>query len=294
MAEIRKLKKQLLREERQKRRNSSPRPRLLRRLILGLLLLAVALASVYWVSRERILDYRFARAEALLDRGETAAAAAAFQRFQANHPRQRLAPEALFRAGEILHLYEQKQQEALLVYLLVIRDYPQSRWAHEARVQAADIYKNRLSDYNQAISLLQKIADSDFPGAASVQYEIADCYFRLNNFEQARIEFEGLQKAFPDSPLLPEVQFRIGMTLALERNFPAAIAALQKVVELWPGNRYAIEARFQLAALYVEQELLQKALELLVGLRGQYPEPIALEKRIERVEERIRKKRKAG
>jgi len=282
-----------LREERRRQRNSSPRYRLLRRLGLVLLLLLLLAAVFYRVNRERILEYRFTRAETLLDNGEATAAAVAFQNFQAAYPESRLAPEALFRAGEILNLYQQNHQQALLVYLLVVRDYPQGRWAQQARIQAADLYKNRLGDYNQAISLLQKVVDSGVPEADRVQYEIADCYFRLNNFEQARIEFESLQKNFPESPLLAEVQFRIGMTLTLERNFSAAATALSRVSELWPESRFATEARFQLASVYVEQELLQKALGILEGLRGQYPDPEALQLRIERVEERIRKKKKA-
>jgi len=253
-------------------------------------LLAVVLSQL---NRDQILEYRFARAETLYEHGEAAKAAAAYRSLQAADPDHRLAPEALFRAGEILNLNQQQYQEALLVYLLVVRDYPQSRWAQQARIQAAGLYRNRLGDYNQAISLLQKVVDSGIPEADRMQYEIADCYFRLNNFEQARIEFESLQKNFPGSSLLDEVQFRIGMTLVLERNLPAAAEALIKVSEHWPESRFAAEARFQLASVYVEQELLQKALGILKNLRDHYPDPDALELRIKRVEERIRKKKKA-
>jgi len=282
-----------LKEERRRLRNSSPVRRRLRRLFIGLLLLLPLLGVVYLTQLDSLFAYRFERANELLKAGQYQAAAKAFQALQQDLPTQADAPHALYLAGEIRHLYLQQEQEALLAYLLLARDYPDSPEALDAELRAADIYKNHLRDYNQALSLLQKVADSDPPHPDQVQYEIADAYFRLNNFEQARIEFESLVNTFPDSALLPEVQYRIGMALVFEKKLPEAAHSLERVAELWPGHRYAIEARFHLAGVLEEQEHLQRALVILRELRGVYPQPEILAERTRQVEERIRKKKKA-
>jgi len=83
------------------------------------------------------------------------------------------------------------------------------------------------------------------------------------------------------------------MTLVLEKKYPEAAKALKRVTELWPGHRYAIEARLHLAGVLEEQEYLQQALGVLKELRGIYPQPEILSQRTRQVEERIRKKKKA-
>jgi TolA-binding protein len=293
MAEIRKLKKQLLKEERKRLRNSSAVHGRLRRLLLGLLLVVPLVGAVYLGNQDKIFAYRFERAGRLLEVKQYQAAVEAFQSLREDHPEQPGAPRALFLAAETQQLYLQQSQEALLAYLLLARDYPDSPEAVNAQLRAAELYKNELRDYNQALTLLQKVADAKPPNPDLVQYEIADTYFRLNNFEQARIEFESLAANYPDSLLLPEVQYRIGMALVFEKRLPEAARALQQVVDTWPGHRFAIEAKFHLAGVLEEQEYLQRALAILKELQGVYPQGEVLEQRMQQVEERIHKKKKA-
>lgn len=265
----------------------------MRRLLIGLLLLIPVLGAVYLTNLDSIYSYRFERANRLLKQERYQAAVEAFQALQKDHPDLAGAPRALYLAAETRHLYLHQEQEALLSYLLLTRDYPDSSEAVSAQLRAADIYKNHLREYNQALALLQKVADTNPPNPDQVQYEIADSYFRLNNFEQARIEFEALASNFPDSVLLPEVQYRIGMALVFEKKLSEAASALKRVAELWPGHRYAIEARFHLAGVLEAQEFLQRALTILKELQGVYPQPDILAGRMQQVEDRIRKKKKA-
>jgi TolA-binding protein len=126
-----------------------------------------------------------------------------------------------------------------------------------------------------------------------MQYEVADCYFRLNNFDQARIEFDSLRKKHPQSPLIAEVQYRIAMTYALEGKLPEAAGAYQLVMERWADSPYALEARFGLATVLEEQEELLEALKILESLAGIYPNQGILERKTVQVRERIAKKKKA-
>ncbi len=291
--EIRKLQKKLLREELKRRRKNSKRSRLLVTGSLILLILLFAGGAFYRYNLDNLLEADFQRGQERVEEGNYQGAVDVFEAIYHRHPNYHLAPQALFEAGEVLNLYQQRYPEALLTYLLVEKDFPDSKAAHSARRQIAEIYKYRLRDYSRAVVAYQKILDDGVADGDRVQYELADCYFRLNNFEQARIEFESLLKNWPQSPLVPQVHYRIATAYLLDGDLKAAEAAFREVIHNWPKDPFALEARFGLAGALEEGEHLVDALKVLKDLRGVYPNTEILEQRIAQVQERIRKKKKA-
>ena len=196
-------------------------------------------------------------------------------------------------AAAILDLYLSRPYESIHAYLLIIRDYPLTSTAANARKNIADIYKNRLRDYEQASVYYQRVLEGDFIRKDIIQYELADCYFRLNNFEQSRIELETFLVKYPNSPLVPEARYRIATAYSLEDNFARAEEAFRSLASDYPGNPLSLEARFEIGSLLARQEKLTKALEVFRGLRGEYPRTEVLNHKIERIKERIQKKKKA-
>jgi len=251
--------------------------------------LVVLLGGGVWyrVNLDEILEKRFQKGLALRDAGQYAAAAELLGELQADHPTCARAPAALLQAAELLHINLGRYQEALVGYLTVERDYASSEEAARARRQAAELYKYRLGDQLQAIAAYQKLIDAGAEGSDRFQYEVADSYFRLNNFEQACIEFESLLKDYPGSTLLSEVQFRVAMVKVLEGDLDGAMAAYRVVTERWPQSPYAVEAQFGLAGVLEERERLREALAILDALKGRYPNPEALAQRIEHLKGRI-------
>lgn len=283
------MKKQILWEELRRR---GKKPRHQRWLLVGAIIMAVLLAGAawYWVNLDDILEKRYQKGLALRDAGDYAGAAELLRKLQADHPECARAPEALLQSAKLLHLNLDRYQDALLVYLTIERDYAGSVEAREALRQAADLYKYRLNDQAKAITAYQRLIDDGGEEADRLQYELADGYFRLNNFEQARIEFEHLLSGHPRSQLAPEVQFRIAVTHALEGDTEKALAAYREVPVRWPQSPYALEARFGQATVLEERDRLQEALTILDGLRGSYPNQEALARRITNLEGRLGKK----
>ena len=173
------------------------------------------------------------------------------------------------------------------------RDVPGAPEGAAARRQGESVYKFRLNDCRQAMAGYQKVLDQPGHENDQLQYGVPDCYFRLNNFAQARLEFESLNKNYAHSDLVAEVQYRIAMTYALEGKQPEAASTYSLVIEQWPESPYALEARFGLATVLEEQEKLLEALKILEELTGVYPKQDILERKIEQVRERIDKKKKA-
>jgi TolA-binding protein len=291
--EIQKLKKRILREELKRRRKNSKKHHLLIRGALLVLILFFGGLIYYVTHLDKLLADDYIRAETLLEEQRYEQAAAAFRRLYERHPSFSQAPQAIYHTAEILNLYLQKYHEAVLAYLMVEKDYPGTELSRRAQRQVAEIYKNRLRDYPRAIVVYQRLLDSGAEDGDRIQYEVADAYFRLENFEQARIEFDSLLKNYPDSPLLAEVAYRIAVTWSLEGQPVEAENAFRRVAERWPESTYALEALYGLATSLEEREELREALALLETLQGSYPNSEAVKKKIEQVKERARKKKRA-
>lgn len=291
--EVERLKKRLLQEELRRRRRNSPVYRLLV-ILVPLVLLVTTIAIWYHYSTlEERLHASFAQAENLVLGGEYEDAIVEYLDIYEDHPGFVLAPNALFRAGEVQNLFVKRFHDALLSFHNLERDYPDSPFVAEALRQEAGIYKNRLRDYGRAAALYQKLLDLGMEPADRFQYELSDCYFRLNNFEQARIEFSNLLKSWPESSLTTEVEYRIGMSYALEGKLIEAEKAFRDILKQKPDDGFAIETKFSLASVLEDQERLRESLKVLKALEGIYPAPEALQRKIEKIEERIKKKKRA-
>ena len=264
-------------------------------IFLGLTLLSTIAAGGFWyyTNLQTRLEETFQKGLALRQAGQYVEAVELFEQLHDQNPTFARIPEVLFQTAEIQELYLERYSDALLTYLMLERDFPEAAEVMPAMKQVAALYKYRLNDCSQATAVYQKILDLPVLEKDQLQYEVADCYFRLNHFDQARIEFDSLLKNYPDSTLIAEVQYRIAMTYALEGKQPEAAGAYRLVVELWPESSYALEASFGLATVLEEQEKLLEALKILEDLAGHYPKQDILERKTEQVRERIEKKKKA-
>lgn len=286
------MKKRLLMEE-LRRQGKAPKTRLWVVLGLFFVLLVAAIGFWYYVNLQTRLEETFQNGLALRQAGKYVEAVDLFEKLHDEYPDFERVPQSLFQSAEIQDLYLGRYSDALLTYLLLERDFPEAAEVVQARKQVAVLYKYRLNDCGQAIAVYQKVLDQPDPGNDQLQYEVADCYFRLNNFDQARIEFDSLTKSYPQSLLIAEVQYRIAMTYALEGKLPEAAGAYRLVVERWSESPYALEASFGLATVLEEQEELLEALKILESLAGIYPKQDILERKTAQVRERIEKKKKA-
>lgn len=276
-----------------RRQGKAPKPG--RWLLCGIVLVLLLASGAFWyrANLQSILEERYQKGLSHRQAAAYEQAVDVFMQLFADHPEFERVPAALYHVAEIQDLYLERYNDALLTYLLLERDYPNAEEVPAAQQQVAVLYKYRLNDCSQAIVAYQKVLDRTDQEYDQLQYEIADCYFRLNNFEQARIEFESLLKSHPESERAAEVQFRIAVTYALEGKLPDAADAYRQVLEGWPESAYALEARFGLATVLEEQEKLLEALSLLEELAGHYPNPEILERKTAQVRERINKKKKA-
>ncbi|SHJ50074.1 Tetratricopeptide repeat-containing protein [Malonomonas rubra DSM 5091] len=260
--------------------------------VLLLLLIAAAAVPVYQQLQKTAPERLFDKALELESRGKIDAAQEKFRSIFTSYPQSDLAPVALLRSGKIWHYDKRQEQRALLEYLQLEHDYSGHSEVREAQLSAAKIIKHSLRDYSRAIGFYQRLLDQSTVDRDQLYYEIADCYFRLDNYSQARIELETLLEEYPQTSLLADVLYRKGSLLLLENKLEAARQDWQQLIEQFPENKQSIQARFNLAQLLEEGERLQEALKMYQELQD-FPRPALLQEKIEHLKKRIAAKKKA-
>lgn len=250
-------------------------------LLLGTLLLPVL--RHYQASEPQQLLTKGIKLEGL---GRAPEALQKFRLLLQEYPESEEAAAALYRVARLWDFDLLEPQRALLKYLQLERDYPDSKDVHSAREAAARIVKYDLRDDMQAIGYYQRLLDSQQGQPDQYLYEIADSYFRLDNYSQARIELENLLAEYPESPLVADVLHRKAIILTFESRFDEAQQDWQSLMEQFPDSTYQGQARFNLAILLEEKGELEQALVEYLQLED-FSRPLLLEQKINHLKRRI-------
>lgn len=198
---------------------------------------------------------------------------------------------ALYRTAQIYQYDQKNYQSALLYYLKLEKEYPESDLTHRAREQSAALLKYQRQDCQQAIPFYQRLIEENDTLTDRYQYEIADCYMRLKNWAQAAIEFETLIETSSRSELLPLVLYRYANNLLLNRQRDAARATLQRLYNQNTNNKLALEAGFRLAEMLEEEGKNKAALEAFTAL-GKIKKSDRITLKIDQLKRRINEKKR--
>jgi len=147
---------------------------------------------------------------------------------------------ARYLMGRIYQVTESKA-EAAQAYDAVIAGYEQQKKDAAATLARPDLLAKNPGERLR----LEGIVKNPPPDhvAASVFYS-ACLGYESGKFGEALGKFQEFAKAFPQSPLLPEAQLRVGFCQAQMKQFPEAIATLQPMLDKQP--RLADQIQFWL------------------------------------------------
>lgn len=261
-------------------------------LILVVLALAASFYPAYHQQQLTASQRLFAEGVKLESLGQPASAEKIYQEIYQRYPQTQEAAASLFRIAKFWQLNRQDVQRALLYYLKVEHDYPENPLVLPACEEAARIVKYALRDFSRAIEFYQRLLDLNTGTPDQYYYEIADCYFRLENYPQARIELETLLEKYPQSTLSADVLYRKAGILLLEGRAEEARQDWLDVIDQYPDSKYRIQAEFDLAKVLEEDGFLTEALQHYQQLKGDV-EPALLDEKIKHLQKRIKDKREA-
>lgn len=195
----------------------------------------------------------------------------------------------LDRLGKINALYLHDYDDAIGYYQTLVRFAPKSEPAVAARATVADIYHHRLGDLQAAIDAYQKLV-IDFPNhpeTRRAQLQIANAYFQLRSYEQARTEAELVINRWPKSDEAAQARFQIANSYYVQARFPQAIATYERLLEEKPNPSLVALVLFELGNCFQELNQSERALAYYFACLPDHPDPLMVQRRIQRLRERL-------
>lgn len=191
--------------------------------------------------------------------------------------------EALARLGDLLYLRAGEPAAAADAYRRLILDAPTHREAWGAREKLADIDRNHLHDFSEAIANEQALAASGQAGADKFGYRAAKGYLELRDYPQCRKEARALVEAYPDGEWTDDALFLIATAFQLEGKHREAIGTLREVIARFPGTEAAARALYGIGGEQVSLGELEAALGTYLEVLPVHPDPARVQPDIARV-----------
>jgi TolA-binding protein len=275
------------------RSSAVPRParpaRLLRVGLLAALLLVAALGAGCLPNSEarQLAD----KARGLWETGRYQDAARNFMTIAELYPNSSLAEESLFWAACLYQYYLQDYEQAGRQYQHLLVTFPHGRYFYDAKQNLAEVYEQNKETRHRALQIYQQLLLA--PQLAAQQdrlhLHIARLNLQMGKMDQARMEVRDLLVESPNSPLRAQASYLAGYSYYLERRYDVALYMFRQTAKDFPDTPTALHALYFVADTLEEQGQMRDALKAYTELRGKYPNPDIVEKRIKTLEARIRR-----
>lgn len=261
-------------------------------LISLVVLTVVSLLVVGLLSHRSKEQALYEQAMAALDENLPGAAVEYLTAFLVKYPDSGKYPDALFQRANIFYLYQSRYLEAVSDLRELLNKFPSNEHAYQARKTIAEILQNKVHDYRMAIVEYQRLID-DFETVVDddfFQYQIASCFYELQNFEQAKLEYYKLISNYPASDYVDDCYYHIANILQTQGALDDAESAYRLYLARYPKGDLAMDAKFNLAATLEEKEELKEALKIYQELFDKYPNKEAISWRIEKITKRLKER----
>lgn len=213
------------------------------------------------------------------------AATKSFARYLDQSQNAELIPQAFYWQGE--SLFELNRiPEAIAAYQTIIDQHPKATFSTGELILPYAIYsvafcKFHQYDYEGALQGFELLR-TKIPEDSTLQVEacwyIAECYFRLEQWEKALDAYQAILDRFPNSDYAPDAM--LGKALSeLRLKKGEAIGTFEEVLRKYPGSSAAEQAQIRLGDALVEEgkwlEARQRYQSFLQDERSpRYPEAL--------------------
>ena len=200
----------------------------------------------------------FRSGEVLMRAGRFNDAIDHFQRYLKENPNGQLREDAIFKTGlSWLELKDQGQALAAFSQLLDATGY----FRQEARFQIAEISR-QLANYPLAIQHYKAVIAEEptHPLASRVRRAIGICLYHTSDFAAAIEEFKGVLKDYPATDAaIPESRFWLGKSLIANDDVDNGILEILKVPVLHPKVDFVADAYAEAARAYMKIDNIRRA-----------------------------------
>ncbi len=197
---------------------------------------------------------------------------------------------ALKLAGDLCAVYLDDPRCAATEYRQLVKRYPTSPEAFEARERLGDLFI-RLGDAKGAIEAWrdQVAAAPDRKGADMAQLKIARALLEAGQFHDARAAAAELQSRWPQSPLAAAAALLSASSYHVSGRHAEAIAAYDKVEAKYHGTQKGAEALFEKGNCLAELGDDEGAVKAYTAALVRHDSPEAVQYALERAERRLQR-----
>lgn len=248
---------------------------------LALLLVFSCLLAGWTATPEA--DKLFTTARQYFDKRAYTSAVTELDKFIKTYPKDSRIFQAKFMLGRS-YQHQNKYEQAITLYRQVVTE---ATGAPNASVRAAAHYQIAecywlTGQYDKAAVFFRNclaLSGKDNELSARAHYWLAESFYQLQRFSDAKQEYDSVSKSDPENELTPWAVYSIGMIELRQSSFDAAIAALEQVTTRYKDAPVASEATLMLGYAYSNRAQTQKdakakeadyrkATELFTGIAG--------------------------
>jgi len=191
-------------------------------------------------------------------------------------------------AGDLCAVYLDDPRCAASEYRELVKRYPTSAEAFEARVRLGDL-DMRIGNVKGALEAWrdQVATAPDRPGADAAQMKIARALLDQGQFHDARAAASELQRRWPRSKLAPAAALLSASSYHLSGRHQDAIAAYDAVERKYHGTQKGAEALFEKGNCLAETGNDEAAVKAYTAALPRHDSPDAVQFALERAERRL-------
>jgi TolA-binding protein len=197
---------------------------------------------------------------------------------------------ALKLSGDLCAVYLSDPRCAAHEYRELVKAYPTSAEAFEARARLGDL-DQRSGDMRGAIEAWrdQVATAPDSTGADDAELKVARALLDLGDFHDARASAAELQSRWPNSPLAPAAALLAASTFHLSGRHAEAITAYEEVERKYHGTQKGAEALFEKGNCLAEMGDDMGAVRAYTDALVRHDSPEAVEFALARAERRLQR-----
>lgn len=141
-----------------------------------------------------------------------------------------------------IHLEQKNYNEAEVVAMAFLNNYPESAQAPKAMQLLAASHRGR-KQYDQAIKVFQDLLIRAKHNPAEIHYMMGDIYTEMNRLPDAIQSYLKTLDSYDRSTrvtpeFVPETYYKLGILYYRAKNYPKALETLKAAKELFPKNEF--------------------------------------------------------
>lgn len=215
-------------------------------------------------------------------------AAELFDDLVKKYPESSYADDALWEGGLVRYLNLYDVDAARHAFERLVEEYPDSPLVSQGHLKLAEIYEIEMNELGQVnfhlrAALLGSLSSME---RRSVQFDLAQNYFLLGEYERSLDIFSTLSDSLPAGDLAQWARVRTGTILQVQKRYEESVAVLEEVLVNPECPICRQQARLELIESFEFLDQLPRAIEVASDLDTRYYPPDLKQRLLTRLSEK--------